>query len=67
MTVLAPDALTADIWSTALFVMGHEAGIKIVEARDELDAVFVDKDNHVHVSSGLQGMLRTLKEPTEGI
>lgn len=67
VTVLAPNALTADIWSTALFIMGHETGMKIVEARTELDAVFVDKDNHVHISSGLQGMLRTLKEPTEGI
>ncbi len=67
VTVLASDALTADIWSTALFVMGHEAGMKLVEARDELDAVFVDKDNHVHISSGLQGMLRMLKEPTKGI
>lgn len=67
VTVLAPDALTADIWSTALFVMGHEAGMKIVEAHVELDAVFVDKDNHVHISSGLQGVLKTLKEPTAGI
>ena len=41
--------------------------MKLVEARDELDAVFVDKDNHVHISSGLQGMLRMLKEPTDGI
>ena len=67
VTVLAPDALTADIWSTSLFIIGHEAGMKLVEARDELDAVFVDKDNHVHISSGLQGMLRMLKEPTDGI
>ncbi|MCP4445903.1 MAG: FAD:protein FMN transferase [Myxococcales bacterium] len=67
VTVLAPNALTADIWSTALFVLGHERGMKIVETRAELDAVFVDKDNHVHISSGLQGTLRVLKEPTPGI
>ncbi len=67
VTVLAPDALTADIWSTALFVLGHDKGIKIVEARKEIDAVFVDSDNHVHISSGLQGTLRMLKEPTPGI
>ncbi len=67
VTVLAPHALTADIWSTALFILGHEKGMKIVESRPDLDAVFVDKENHVHVSSGLQGTLRVLKEPTPGI
>jgi len=67
VTVLAPNALTADIWSTALFILGYERGMKIVEGREDLDAVFVDKDNQVHISSGLQGKLRILKQPTPGI
>ncbi len=67
VTVLAPDALTADIWSTALFIMGHKAGLPLVEARSDLDAVFVDKDNLVHISSGLKGSLRLLNPPTPGL
>ena len=67
VTVLADDALTADIWSTALFVMGPVAGMKIVESREDMDAVFVGKDNKVHISSGLTGKVKILKPPTPGI
>ncbi len=66
VTVLADDALTADIWSTALFVLGPEKGLKKVEAAPDLEAVFVDADNQVHVSSGLTSRLRILHPPTDG-
>ncbi len=66
VTVLTDDALTADIWSTALFVMGPVEGMKIVEAREGMDAVFVGKDNKVHISSGLKGKVNVLKQPTPG-
>ena len=67
VTVLAPDALTADIWSTALFVMGPAEGMKLVESRKDMEAVFVGGDNQLHVSSGLTDKLRILKPPSEGI
>lgn len=67
VTVLAKDALTADAWSTALFVLGAERGMKIVEKMPELDAVMVDAQNRVHVSSGLRGELHMLRQPTPGI
>ncbi len=67
VTVLANDALTADIWSTALFVMGPDKGMKYVESRSDMEAVFVAKDNQVHISSGLQGKLKITRPPTPGI
>ena len=66
VTVLADDALTADIWSTALFVLGPEKGLEKVEADPDLEAVFVDADNRVHVSSGLKSRLRILHPPSDG-
>jgi thiamine biosynthesis lipoprotein len=66
VTVLADDALTADIWSTALFVMGPEKGMKFVESREDMDAVFVGKNNEVHISSGLKGKVKIIKPPTPG-
>ena len=66
VTVMAKDALTADIWSTALFVLGPERGMALVERRRDLEAVFVDASNELHVSSGLRGTLRVLKSPTDG-
>ena len=53
VTVIAKDALTADVWDTALFVMGSERGLKLADKLPDIEAVFVDAKNRVRVSSGL--------------
>ena len=67
VTVMAEDAFTADAWSTALFVMGVEKGMPLVEKMPGLDAVFVDAENRVHVSTGLRARVRVHRQPTPGI
>lgn len=67
VTVMAKDAITADGLSTALFVMGVESGMKLVEKLDDVEAVFVDASNKVHTSTGLKDTLRILSAPTAGI
>ena len=67
VTVMAKDALTADTWSTALFVMGVARGMKLVERDKGIEAVFVDSKNKVHTSSGLQGKVWIHKQPSAGI
>jgi FAD:protein FMN transferase len=54
VTVIAKDALTADVWDTALFVLGTERGLRMAEKLPDIEAVFVDAKNRVRVSSGLQ-------------
>jgi thiamine biosynthesis lipoprotein len=66
VTVMAKDALTADAWDTALFIIGYEKGMKLVEKMADLEAVFVDGNNEVHVSSGLKQKLKIQKKPTAG-
>ncbi len=66
VTVMAPDALTADVWSTALFVMGVERGMKLVNKMANVEAVFVDAGNKVHISPGLDGKVWINKPPTPG-
>jgi thiamine biosynthesis lipoprotein len=67
VTVMTGDAFTADAWDTALFVLGVEKGMALVEKRPDLEAVFVDAQNQVHVSSGLRGKVHVLHPPTPGI
>lgn len=67
VTVLADDAITADTWSTALFVMGSARGMKLVEKRKDIEAVFVDANNKVRVSSGLEGKVWLHKPPSDGV
>jgi len=58
VTVVAPTALIADAWDTALFVLGWDAARRVVEARPELEAVLVHHDGRVWVSKGLEGKVR---------
>jgi len=41
VTVIAPDAMTADGWATALSVLGVEEGLKLVERQDGIEALLV--------------------------
>ena len=44
VSVLAPDAMTADALSTALFVLGAERGMELLNAFDHTDALLIRKD-----------------------
>lgn len=54
VTVVAQSAMRADAYSTALFVLGVEEGLALVEQDDTLEALFVQKDGSITLSSGLQ-------------
>jgi thiamine biosynthesis lipoprotein len=47
VSVVAPTALEADALSTAVFLMGPEAGRALVETLPQVDALFVDKAHRV--------------------
>ena len=53
VTVLAPTAMAADAWATALMVLGGETGIALARKLD-LKVVFVTNDGDVVASEGLQ-------------
>jgi thiamine biosynthesis lipoprotein len=65
-TVIAPDAITTDALSTAVFVLGISGGLELVERLQDVEAIIVldpgPKEEltqvHVRVSSGLQGKVR---------
>lgn len=77
VTVMAPDALTADALSTALFVLGPKKGLALVERLPRVEAVFVDASNQVTASSGLKlvrerpadltGVVWVMRDPTDGV
>lgn len=54
VTVVAKEALMADILSTAFFVLGVDASLKVLESLSFVDAVFVDKEGEITVSEGLR-------------
>jgi FAD:protein FMN transferase len=66
VTLLARDSFTADALDTALFVLGPERALQIIESLPDIEGVIVDGANRVHVSSGLHGRLLKRADPTPG-
>ena len=67
VTVWADDATTADAVDDAVFILGPEAGLKLVEATPGVGVVIVDKNNKVWLSPRLQGQVHLTRQPTDGI
>ena len=67
VTIMAKDAFTADAWSKVLFILGAKQAMALVEKLPDFDAVFVDADNHVIMSSGLKDRIKVIAEPTPGV
>lgn len=64
VTVMAPDATTADALSTGLFILGLERGMEVIESVEGAGAVFVTDKNEVRVSKRLKDNLRIVDQPT---
>ena len=53
VTIIANNATVADVLSTAVFVLGAEAGLQLVEKLEQVEAIIVDQIGNVHFTSGL--------------
>jgi len=67
VTVWADDATTADAIDDAVFILGPEQGLELVEASPGVGVLIVDKNNKVWVSPRLQGKVHVTRQPTDGI
>ncbi|MDP2982755.1 MAG: FAD:protein FMN transferase [Candidatus Latescibacter sp.] len=54
VTIISPDPVLADGWSTALFVLGAEKGIPIIDAMQSTGTFMVTTDGRKIYSSGMQ-------------
>ncbi|TKB92427.1 MAG: FAD:protein FMN transferase [Nitrospira sp.] len=58
VTLIAREGIWADGLDTGIFVMGADLGMQLVEALPDVEAIIVDHEGVVHVSSGLRGRIR---------
>lgn len=67
VTIWAPTALLADEIDDAVFIMGPEKGLALVESLDGVGALVVDAHNHMWISKRLEGKVRVTAPPSEGL
>jgi thiamine biosynthesis lipoprotein len=67
VTIWAPTALLADEIDDAVFILGPEKGLALVESLDGVGAVIVDAKNRVWTSKRLEGKIRRAHPPRDGV
>lgn len=68
VTIRAKDAFTADAWSKVLFILGWKQTVALI-AREKLtdfEVVQIDDQNVVHMTPGIERVLKLVKPPTPG-
>jgi thiamine biosynthesis lipoprotein len=63
VTIVSKDATLADAWSTALFVLGAERGLPLVEKTPGIDAMVVTEDGRTSYSSGMRRRIAETRQP----
>jgi thiamine biosynthesis lipoprotein len=65
VTIWAPTALLADELDDAVFILGPEKGLALVESLEDVGAVIVDSDNRVWPSKRLEGRVQEVHAPKD--
>ena len=53
VTILAPDTMTSDALSTAVFVMGPDKGLELIKKLNGVEAIIVDSTGKMRISPGI--------------
>jgi len=54
ITIVSNKSIDGDALSTSVFAMGVEEGLKFVNSREDIDAIFVTTDNKIYLSDGIK-------------
>jgi len=60
VTLIAPSAMLADGLATAVFVLGPERGVELIESLPATEAIIIDDGEKRWITSGLEGKVQWL-------
>jgi FAD:protein FMN transferase len=68
VTIRAKDAYTADAWSKVMFIWGYKKGLELIKENklEDFEVVWVDDQNEVHMTPGIEKDLKIIRPPTPG-
>ncbi len=58
VSIISGNSFDADALSTAVYVMGLEKGMKFIENMEDIDVMFITKELHVYLSTGLKDIIK---------
>lgn len=53
-TIVSEKSIGADALSTAIFILGLEEGMKLINSLKDMEAIFITKDKEIYVTEGLR-------------
>lgn len=59
VSIITETSMNADALSTAVFVLGYNDGLALIESLEDVEAVFIDENNQVTCTSGLDSTITT--------
>lgn len=65
-TVIGPDAVTTDALSTSVFVMGVDAGLRLIGCLPEYESIVIDAGGAIYYSTGLLDPAMTGSDDSPG-
>ena len=68
VTIRAKDAYTADAWSKVMFIWGYKKGLELIKENklEDFEVVWVDDQNEVHMTPGIEKDLKIIRPPSPG-
>lgn len=60
-TIITPSSTQADALSTAVYILGKEKGLSLIESLSGVEAILITDDHKIHTTSGIDSNLFTLK------
>ncbi|WP_026478035.1 FAD:protein FMN transferase [Alkaliphilus transvaalensis] len=60
VTILSDKAIDGDVLSTAVFILGLEEGLALIETLEDVEVAIITSDKLVHISSGLDDKIEIL-------
>ena len=58
VTIIASQAIQADILATSIFILGSEKGMELIESLEGVEGIIIDAQGEILFSSGLKGKLQ---------
>lgn len=65
VTIVSDKSIDADALSTLIFTKGVDEGLKFIEELENIDAIFITKDNKIYLTKGIKDNFQLMNENFE--